>query len=160
MDKDKINEFLVFQLSHEEYAIDVLKIQEIRHYESIITIANSPPFLKGAMNIRGTIVPLIDLRILFHLEQCEYNERTIFIILNLEQERILGIVTDGVSDVIKLSLDQIKKTKEFNTFIHSDFISGVGILDTRALIIIDIEKLFSLDELHGLGSKEWDQRTR
>ncbi|TAK73688.1 MAG: chemotaxis protein CheW [Gammaproteobacteria bacterium] len=136
-------EFLVFRLANEEYAIDVLKIQEIKHYETAVIIANAPEFIKGFMNTREAVIPLIDMRILFHLPYHDYDKFTVVITLALEKQRLLGIVTDGVIDVIKLTADQVKTTPEFSTIIHSDYIQGIGLIDKRNIILVDIEKLCS-----------------
>ncbi|MFD2405361.1 chemotaxis protein CheW [Azorhizophilus paspali] len=95
-------EFLVFSLGSEEYAIDILKAQEIRSYENVTRIANTPNFIKGVTNLRGVIVPIVDLRVKFHFERVEYGGQTVVIVVNVEG-RVVGVVVDGVSDVISLS---------------------------------------------------------
>src|SRR5438105_6918460 len=100
-------EFLAFTLGKEEYGIDILKVQELRGYEAVTRIANSPDFIKGVVNLRGIIVPIIDMRIKFNLGEPTYNQFTVVIILNIAG-RIVGMVVDSVSDVIALSSEQIK----------------------------------------------------
>lgn len=136
------NEFLTFRLGKEEYGIEILKVQEIRGYDSITQIANAPEFIKGVVNLRGVIVPIIDLRIKFGLGDAEYNQFTVVIILNVA-DRIMGIVVDGVSDVISLGTEQMRPTPGFGSVIDTEYIMGLGTVDERMLILIDIEKLMS-----------------
>ncbi|MCH4562981.1 chemotaxis protein CheW [Halomonas sp. EGI 63088] len=139
-------EFLVFSLGEEEYAVDILKVQEIRGYENVTRIANAPDFIKGVTNLRGVIVPIVDLRIKFHLDKVEYGGQTVVIVVNV-QDRIVGIVVDGVSDVMTLSPDQIKPAPEFGVTLSSDFLSGLGSLDDRMLVLVDIDKLLTSEEM-------------
>lgn len=140
------NEFLTFRLGKEEYGMDILKVQEIRGYDSITRIANAPEFIKGVVNLRGIIVPIIDMRIKFMLGNAEYDQFTVVIILNVSG-RIMGIVVDGVSDVINLSLDQMRPTPEFGSVIDTKYIMGLGTVDERMLILIDIEKLMGSSDM-------------
>lgn len=139
-------EFLVFSLGEEEYAIDILKVQEIRGYENVTRIANAPDFIKGVTNLRGVIVPIVDLRIKFHLESVEYGGQTVVIVVNVA-DRVVGIVVDGVSDVMTLTPDQIKPAPEFGVTLSSDFLSGLGSLDDRMLVLVDIDKLLTSEEM-------------
>ena len=135
-------ELLTFTLGKEEYGIDILKVQEIRGYDAVTTIANSPEFIKGVINLRGIIVPIIDMRIKFSLGNVTYNELTVVIILNVAK-RVMGIVVDGVSDVIALTPDQIKSAPEFSASLDMQYITGVGTVDHRMIIVMDIEKLMT-----------------
>jgi purine-binding chemotaxis protein CheW len=139
-------ELLTFTLGKEEYGIDILKVQEIRGYDAVTTIANSPEFIKGVINLRGIIVPIIDMRIKFSLGNVTYNELTVVIILNVAH-RVVGMVVDGVSDVIALSPDQIKAAPEFNSSLDMQYITGVGTIDDRMIIVIDIEKLMASSDM-------------
>jgi purine-binding chemotaxis protein CheW len=139
-------EFLSFTLGQEEYGIDILKVQEIRGYEAVTRIANSPEFIKGVVNLRGIIVPILDMRIKFNLGTPTYDDLTVVIILNITG-RIMGIVVDGVSDVIMLTQDQIKPPPEMGTTFNTDYLTGLGTIDERMLILIDIDKLMSSDEM-------------
>lgn len=139
-------EYLTFRLGGEEYGIDILKVQEIRGYDAVTRIANAPEFIKGVINMRGVIVPIIDLRLKFHLGQAEYNEFTVVIILNLSG-RILGLVVDGVSDVIALRPDQIKPAPDFGAIVDTAYIEGLATLEGRMIIIIDIERLMTSQEM-------------
>lgn len=140
------NEFLTFRLGNEEYGIEILKVQEIRGYEAITQIANAPDFIKGVVNLRGIIVPIIDMRIKFCLGSVEYDQFTVVIILNVAG-RVMGIVVDGVSDVITLESEQIRPTPGLGAVIDTEYIMGLGTIDERMLIMIDIEKLMSSHDM-------------
>ena len=136
------NEFLTFTLGKEEYGMPILNVQEIRGYDAVTQLANTPDFIKGVVNLRGIIVPIIDMRLKFHLSQAEYNELTVVIILNVAK-RVIGMVVDGVSDVITLNSDQIKPAPEFGSAIDTKYVMGLGAVDERMLILVDIEKLMT-----------------
>ena len=136
------NEFLTFTLGDEEYGLDILKVQEIRGYDAVTAIANAPAFIKGVINLRGIIVPIVDMRIKFNLGKVEYNEYTVVIILNVAN-RVVGMVVDGVSDVITLKPEQLKPAPEFGSAFDTEYLVGLGTLDERMLILVDIEKLMS-----------------
>ncbi|SES62753.1 purine-binding chemotaxis protein CheW [Nitrosomonas marina] len=140
------NEFLTFRLGSEEYGIDILKVQEIRGYDAVTQIANSPDFIKGVVNLRGIIVPIIDMRIKFRLGNTDYDQFTVVIILNVSG-RVMGIVVDGVSDVISLNMDHVRSTPEFGSVIDTKYIMGLGTVDERMLILVDIEKLMASDDI-------------
>ncbi|HCI13414.1 MAG: chemotaxis protein CheW [Gallionellales bacterium GWA2_60_142] len=135
-------ELLTFTLGNEEYGIDILKVQEIRGYDAVTTIANSPEFIKGVINLRGIIVPIVDMRIKFNLGNVTYNNLTVVIILNVAN-RVVGMVVDGVSDVIALTPDQLKAAPEFSGTMDTQYITGLGTVDERMIIIVDIEKLMT-----------------
>jgi purine-binding chemotaxis protein CheW len=139
-------ELLTFTLGSEEYGIDILKVQEIRGYDAVTTIANSPSFIKGVINLRGIIVPIVDMRIKFNLGNITYNELTVVIILNIAK-RVVGIVVDGVSDVIALAPDQIKPAPEFSSSLDMQYIMGLGTVDERMIIVVDIEKLMTSSDM-------------
>ncbi len=135
-------EFLTFTLGQEEYGIEILKVQEIRSYEQVTTIANAPAFIKGVVNLRGIIVPIVDMRIKFNLGKAEYNELTGVIVLNVAG-RVVGMVVDGVSDVIALGPEQIRPAPDFSSSFDVKYITGLGTVDERMLILVDIEKLMT-----------------
>lgn len=139
-------EFLIFTLGDEEYGIDILKVQEIRGYDQVTRIANTPASIKGVTNLRGVIVPILDLRVKFAQEDVIYNENTVVIVLNFEN-RVVGIVVDGVSDVLSLSQDQIRPAPEFAVTMSTEYLTGLGSLGDRMLILVDIEKLLSSEEM-------------
>ena len=139
-------EFLVFSLGDEEYAIDILKAQEIRGYENVTRIASAPPFIKGVTNLRGVIVPIVDLRIKFNLDRVEYDGQTVVIVVNVSG-RVVGVVVDGVSDVLSLTPDQIKPAPEFGLSLSSDYLSGLASLENRMLVLVDIDKMLTSEEM-------------
>ena len=145
-------EYLTFRLDQEEYGIDILKVQEIRGYEPPTRIANAPAFIQGVVNLRGTIVPIVDMRLKFHCAQAEYNSFTVVIILNLHQ-RVVGIVVDSVSDVMELPPDAVRAAPDIDSAIDSGSITGLGSVGERMLILLDIEKLMSGEDM-GLVSAE------
>ncbi len=135
-----LQEFLTFRLGTEEYGIEILKVQEIRSWEQPTTIANAPEFIKGVINLRGTIVPIVDMRIKFNLGEANYDMFTVVIILNIAG-RIVGMVVDSVSDVITLAAEQIRPSPNFSSTFDTHYITGLGVFDERMLIMVDIEKL-------------------
>lgn len=139
-------EYLTFRLDQEEYGIDILKVQEIRGYENPTTIANAPAFLKGVINLRGTIVPIVDMRIKFNVGKADYTPFTVVIILNIAG-RVVGIVVDSVSDVTMLRADQIRPAPEFAATVDTKYINGLGTLGERMLIVVDIERLMISSEM-------------
>lgn len=140
------NEFLTLRLGGEEYGIEILKVQEIRGYDSITHIANSPDYIKGVINLRGIIVPIIDMRIKFNLGHATYDQFTVVIIL-MVAGRVMGIVVDGVSDVITLADEQMRQAPGLGSVIDTEYIMGLGTVDERMLILIDIEKLMSRSDM-------------
>ena len=141
-------EFLVFTLAAQEYGIDILKVQEIRGYDAqtVTRIANVPSFVKGVTNLRGIIVPIVDMRIKFNLETVEYNHQTVVVILNLKT-RVVGVVVDGVSDVLMLQPGHISAAPQFGTAFSTEYLTGIGTLGERMLILVDIEKLMTSEEM-------------
>lgn len=140
------SEYLTFTLGREEYGIDILKVQEIRGYDVVTHIANAPDFIKGVINLRGVIVPIIDMRIKFRVGEPTYHEFTVVIIMNV-LDRVIGMVVDGVSDVVALNAEQIKPAPEMGTTLDTGYITGLGTLNDQMLILVDIEKLMSSEEM-------------
>jgi purine-binding chemotaxis protein CheW len=143
-------EYLSFKLGAEEYGIDILKVQEIRGYEQPTRIANAPHFIKGVVNLRGVIVPIVDMRLRFGLPDVQYNSFTVVIILNIAT-RTVGMVVDSVSDVLELAGEQIKPAPEFNGAIDASYITGLGTIKSgdaqRMLILMDIERMMTSAEM-------------
>jgi purine-binding chemotaxis protein CheW len=139
-------EYLTFTLGAEEYAIDILKVQEIRGYDAVTKIANAPPFIKGVINLRGVIVPIVDLRIKLKLGDFTYDQFTVVIILNIGK-RVMGVVVDGVSDVIQLSSDNLHPSPEFGSILDTRYILGLGTVEDRMIIVVDIERLMTSQEM-------------
>lgn len=139
-------EFLSFTLGQEQYGIDILKVQEIRGYERVTRIAKAPEFIKGVINLRGCIMPIVDMRIKFNLGTPVYNELTVVIILNVT-DRIVGIVVDAVCDVIILNAAQIMPPPAMGTEFNAAHLLGLGTVDERMIILIDIDALMASEEM-------------
>ncbi len=139
-------EYLSFTLGEEEYGIDIQRVQELRGYDAVTHLANSASYIKGVVNLRGVIVPIIDMRIKFNLETVNYDQFTVVIILNIDHH-IIGIVVDSVSDVITLTPDQIKPAPQLGQHMNADFLLGIGAVEQRMLMLVDITKLMSSSEM-------------
>ena len=144
-------EFLAFTLGQEEYGVDIQKVQELRGYDAVTRIANAPEHIKGVVNLRGIIVPIVDMRIKFNLGTPTYDQFTVVIILNIAS-RVMGMVVDSVSDVITLSPEQVKPAPEMGAVLDADYLIGLGTLDDRMLILVDIDKLMTSEDM-GLVEK-------
>ena len=142
---DGVLEALAFKLGNEEYGIKILQVQEIRGYESVTRIASAPEHVKGVVNLRGTIVPIVDMRIKFKLGEPTYNQFTVVIILNI-QDRVVGMVVDSVSDVISLTADQIRPAPDMGA-LNTDYVVGLGTVDERMIILVDIDRLMTSDDM-------------
>lgn len=147
-------EFLTFTLGAEEYGIDIQKVQELRGYDAVTRIANAPVHIKGVINLRGIIVPIVDMRIKFNLDAPSYDQFTVVIILNLA-DRIIGMVVDSVSDVISMTAEQIKPAPEMGSVLDAQYLVGLGTLNERMLILVDIASLMSSPGM-GLTEKALD----
>lgn len=139
-------QYLTLRLGSEEYAIDILRVQEIRSYEEPTRMVNAPVFIKGVINLRGVIVPIVDLRVKLNIDKVEYNEFTVVIILNV-RGTVIGAVVDAVSDVVTLTSQSIKPAPQFDTAIDSRFITGLANVGERMLIVMNMEALMSGAEL-------------
>jgi len=159
LDRDS-NQFLTFMLAGEEYGIDILRVQEIKGWEEATVIPNTPDYIQGVINIRGTIVPIIDLRRRFNLELLKYGATTVVIVLRVEsptKSRIMGIVVDAVSDVYNVPSDEMKPPPDFGTAISIEFVRGLASVDDKMVIMLDIDKLLNSNELRvvdGVVSRE------
>jgi len=151
--EDTSRELLTFTLGGEEYGIDILKVQEIRGYETVTTIAHVPEFIKGVINLRGIIVPIVDMRIKFKLGNISYDHLTVVIILNIAS-RVVGMVVDGVSDVITLKAEQIKPPPEFGGSLDTQYLLGLGTVEERMIILVDIERLMSSRDMELIEAVE------
>lgn len=139
-------EYLAFNLGREEYGVDIQKVQELRGYDAVTRIANVPDYIKGVVNLRGVIVPIIDMRIKLGCIEPVYNQFTVVVVLTLNR-RIVGMVVDSVSDVITLGPDDIKPAPAMASAVDTGYLIGLAALDKRMLILVDIEKLMSSDEI-------------
>lgn len=145
-DSARIHEFLAFKLGQEEYGVDILRVQEIRSFEPPTRMANAPAFILGVVNLRGVIVPIIDMRIKFGLDEVKYDSFTVVIVLNIGRQ-VTGMVVDGVSDVITLTPEQLRPVPEFSAAIDSKHVLAIGSVADRMLILLDIEKVMSSAEM-------------
>jgi purine-binding chemotaxis protein CheW len=148
-------QYLTCRLGDEEFGIDILKVQEIRGYEAPTVIVGAPPCIRGVLNLRGTIVPVVDLRLKFRLPKADFDAATVTVVLNLG-ERVVGAVVDAVSDVTGLVREQIKPVPDFVNPDAAAYITGMGVQqqaeDQRMILLVDIEALMSTSEIgHAFG---------
>ncbi len=147
--KDQGNEYLTFHLYNEEYGVDILRVQEIRGWEKVTHVPNSPNYVKGVLNLRGAIVPVVDLRVRFNLPNTEYTETTVVIVLSVlsgERERIIGVVVDAISDVVNASLSDIQATPEFDSTIEIEYVQGLATSGDNMLMLVDVDKLLDVSK--------------
>ncbi|WNO07914.1 chemotaxis protein CheW [Teredinibacter sp. KSP-S5-2] len=153
--KSTNNQYLTFIMANEEYGVDILCVQEIRGWESATPLPNAPPHIKGVINLRGTIVPIIDLRQCFGLNGIEYTPVTVVIVLKVQTSdgsRTMGIVVDAVSDVYSLSENDMRSAPDLGNAVNTDFIRGLVNVDEKMVILLDIDKLLTLDDIPNLSS--------
>jgi purine-binding chemotaxis protein CheW len=158
--EDASIEFLTFILGSETYGVDILKVREIRAWESATRVPNTPDYLVGILNLRGAIVPVLDLRLRFGLEAIDYQDRTVVIVIAVESgdhTRVVGMVADGVADVVELERTQVKPTPSSQGRIDSDFITGLAQVDERVIMLIEHDRLFT--ELWDAGVDDASQST-
>jgi purine-binding chemotaxis protein CheW len=148
--REATREVLVFVLGSEEYGLDILKVQEIRGYEKVTPIPAAPAYLKGVVNLRGIIVPVIDLRIKFGLAEPRYDAFTVVIILRVAG-RVIGMVVDGVSDVVALAASEVKAAPQLGALVDGSYLAGVATQGSRMVMLIDIEKFLSSSEMNLLA---------
>jgi purine-binding chemotaxis protein CheW len=147
--------YLTFSLADEQYGVDILRVQEIRGWTPVTRIPNTPHYMRGVLNMRGVIVPIVDLRVRFNLDEVEYTPTTVVIVLSVksdDKERTLGIVVDGVSDVVNVLPDQIKPTPDFGTTVNTEFIRGLATVNESMVMLLDIDELLSTEEVEGMAS--------
>jgi len=146
-------QYLTFNLAGEEYGIDILKVQEIRGWVPVTKVPNAPAFVRGVMNLRGAIVPVIDLRLRFKLESVEYTKTTVVIVVTVQSasgSRIIGTVVDGVSDVLNINAADIQPAPDFGTAVHTEFISGLVTIESGMVMLLDVDRLLSVEEMFAL----------
>ncbi|HZZ94504.1 MAG TPA: chemotaxis protein CheW [Usitatibacter sp.] len=148
--REATREVLVFILGGDEYGVDILKVQEIRGYDKVTPIPAAPDYVKGVVNLRGTIVPVIDLRMKFRLAHVKYDQFTVVVVLRLAA-RVVGVVVDGVSDVMALTASEVRPAPELGTVVDASFIGGVATQAERMVLLLDIERLLSTGELNVLA---------
>lgn len=148
---DGNNQYLTFILSGEEYGVDILRVQEIRGWDTVTPIPKTPEYIKGVINIRGTIVPIIDLRQRFGMEAMEYGPMTVVIVLKViseQRERVMGVIVDAVSDTYSIAEDNLKEAPDFGSAISVDFVKGLATVEEKMLILLDIDRLLNSGELN------------
>lgn len=153
--QDTSNQYLTFFLAGEEYGVSILDVQEVRVWDGVTSIPNAPAYVKGVLDLRGTIVPIVDLRIRFNMESIEYNETTVIVVLKIrvdKQEHIIGIVVDAVSDVLDVGKDQLKDAPEFENAANTEFISGLATVNNKMVILLETGKLLSKSEFKSIAS--------
>ncbi len=148
---EDMQQFLTFILAGEEYGVDILRVQEIKGWDAVTQVPNTPEYVRGVINLRGTIVPIIDLRIRFSMEQLEYGPTTVVIVLKVvsgdDSSRIMGIVVDGVSDVYNVKNDEINAAPDFGEGVDSSFVKGLATVEEKMVIILDIDHMLNSNEL-------------
>ncbi len=148
------SQYLTFSLAGEEYGVDILGVQEVKVWTEVTVLPNTPVYVKGVLNLRGTVVPIIDLRLCFSMEQVDYDATTVIVVLKLDiegRERTIGLVVDSVSDVLDINNSQIRTTDEFDMTSQTDAITGVATLESKMVILLDAAKLLSAGELAELS---------
>jgi purine-binding chemotaxis protein CheW len=152
---DAISQFLTFTLGQEEYGVDILRVQEIRGWHQVTRVPNAPAHMLGVLNLRGTIVPIIDMRMRFHLAKVEYTPVTVIIVLSVHSasgDHVFGIVVDSVSDVLDVKASDKKSTPDFGAAVNTDFINGLATVGEHMVMLLDIDKMLSSDELSALAA--------
>jgi purine-binding chemotaxis protein CheW len=150
----QVSQFLTFSLGAEEYGVDILRVQEIRGWHQVTRVPNAPSYLLGVLNLRGVIVPIIDMRMRFNLDKVEYTPVTVIIVLSVKTangSHVFGVVVDSVSDVLDVTANDIKPTPDFGTAMNTEFISGLATANERMVMLLDIDKLLSQEELSTLA---------
>ena len=143
-------QFLTFILANEEYGVDILRVQEIRGWDTVTEIPNTPAYIKGVINLRGTIVPIVDLRNRFGLEDIEYGPMTVVVVLKVisnDRDRVMGVVVDAVSDTYTIPRDDIKEAPDFGGAISIEYVQGLATIDEKMLILLDIDHLLNSGDL-------------
>ena len=155
VDNSDQDQYLTFLLGEEEYAVDILRVQEIRGWDSVTTIPNAPPFIKGVINLRGTIVSILDLRERFGIESVEYTDLTVVVVLRIkgvddDKERIMGVVVDAVSEVYNIDQDDLKDPPDLGYAINMSYMKGMATIDDKMIIVLDIDQLMSLKDIDNI----------
>lgn len=152
---DGSQQYLTFMLAGEEYGVDILRVQEIKGWDTVTPIPNTPEYIRGVINLRGTIVPIIDMRCRFRLDQLEYGPTTVVIVLkvnNDDKSRTMGVVVDGVSDVYNMPEEEIKPSPDFGSNVDTDFVKGLATVNEKMVIVLDIDHMLNSDELNAVDS--------
>lgn len=148
--EDGADQYLTFILGNEEYGVEILRVQEIKGWDTVTRIPNTPHYLCGVLNLRGTIVPVVDLRLQFEMAVCEYTPTTVIVVLNVESDshqRTVGIVVDAMSDTHNVMPEKIKPSPDFGTAINTSYINGLVTIGDNMVMLLDIDKLLSVEAL-------------
>ncbi len=150
----QVEQFLTFELANEVYGVEILKVQEIRGWEPVRVIPNTPSFIKGVLNLRGSVIPIVDLRERFSLEHSEYTPKTVVIVLCIKHRRsdnfVMGIVADAVSDVLDIKVSDIKKAPNFGTQLDTRYMRGMHVYKQNMIMLLDVDKLLNPDEVEDI----------
>ena len=144
------DQYLTFMLGEEEFGVDILRVQEIKGWEQATAIPNTPEYIRGVMNLRGTVVPIIDLRRRFELDSADYTATTVVIVLKVEGEhstRTMGFVVDAVSEVYNVAVDNLQPAPDFGTRVNTQFVRGLAVIEEKMIILLDFDRLISLDSV-------------
>lgn len=150
---NEISQFLTFNLGQEQYGVDILRVQEIRGWHQVTRVPNAPSHMLGVLNLRGTIVPIIDMRMRFRLSSVEYTPVTVIIVLTVQTERgihVFGIVVDSVSDVLDVKASDVKAKPDFGAAVNTDFINGLATVGENMVMLLDIDKLMTTEEISAM----------
>ena len=150
VENESVEQYLSFKLGNEFYGINILRVQEIKGWEETTTIPNTPEYIKGVINLRGTVIPILDLRLKFNMKWNEYDKKTVVIVTkvkNGDSEKIMGIVVDSVSDTQNIKLTDISEAPDLGVAINTDYIKGITSISENMLVILDIDKLINLGVL-------------
>ena len=152
VEKEEVSEFLTFMLNGEEYGVDILRVQEIKGWDEVTSVPNMPEYIRGVINLRGTIVPVIDLRRRFELDVLEYSATTVVIVLRVQTDghadRTMSIVVDGVSEVYQVTSSNLKSSPDFGGEIDTEFVKGIATIDTKMVVLLDIDNMLNSRELN------------
>lgn len=154
-------EYLTFMLQGEEYGVDILCVQEIRVWSMVTELPNKPSYIKGVINLRGVIIPIIDLRLRFGQPALDYDEQTVTIILRQQTQQkttVVGIVVDAVSEVYKFAKQAIRKAPAFGNNIDSCFLKGLATVEDKLVILLDSETFLNEDDLYCIDNKSIDKK--
>jgi purine-binding chemotaxis protein CheW len=152
-EREELQQFVTFTIGSEVYGVDVLKVQEIIGITEITYVPNSLPFMKGVINLRGSVVPVVDLRIKFRMQERQYDATTVIIIVEVKS-RSIGMIVDAVSDVIDIAVTSIHDTPHFSTSIETDYIKNIGRKDDQLVIILNVDKILTVEEMESVKKKE------
>ena len=143
-------QYLSFILAGEEYAVDILRVQEIRGWSAVTLIPNTPDYIKGVLNLRGAVIPVIDMRLRFQLPPMTYDATTVVVVLSVnsgDRQRIMGLVVDAVAETYDVVMDQVRQAPQLNSAINAEFITGLTSVDGKMVILLDVDQILNSAEL-------------